>query len=84
MLRNDWPDGSYEEDRVLRNDGQLGPEVLQTQCGDVNPIQLDGSRLQLHQSKQGYAKWWLSWKETVNIHVISFTKFQFMQNMHVH
>ena len=46
------PDGAGEEDGVLRDDGEPGPQHVQPHLGDVNPVQHDLPGADLYQPEQ--------------------------------
>lgn len=45
------PDGANEEYRLLRNDGQLAPQVIQTNLANIDSVNDDGASWQLHKSE---------------------------------
>jgi hypothetical protein len=44
--------GSREENGILRDDGQLGPQVVQAKLADVQAVDADGTLGWFDQSKQ--------------------------------
>ena len=65
------PDGADEEDGLLGDDGQLAPQLLQPQVGDVDPVHGDGAPRQLHQSEQSHAQGGLACRRTATRRIVS-------------
>ena len=47
------PERTREQDRVLWNDGQLGPQVMKPQLADIQIVNDDRTLSSLYQPKQG-------------------------------
>lgn len=47
------PNRSDEEHRLLRNDGDLAPQVIQADLRNIDPVDDNGAASQLHQPEQG-------------------------------
>lgn len=50
------PDGSWEQDRILRNDRELGPQVLQANAADVHTIDENSACCGLHQAEKSHTQ----------------------------
>ena len=48
------PERTREQDRILWNDGQLGPQVMKPQLADIQIVNDDRTLSSLYQPKQGY------------------------------
>lgn len=53
-------DGSIKQSWILRDDAQLGTQVTQTQCADVNPIDGYAAGWGFHQPKQSHHQTWFA------------------------
>ena len=47
------PERTREQDRILWNDGQLGPQVMKPQLADIQIVNDDRTLSSLYQPKQG-------------------------------
>ena len=50
------PQSTYKQDGVLRDDGEPGTQVMQSQSGNIDTINADAARIQFENSEETQSK----------------------------